>query len=222
MLEFPLVLVIFLGIQTFVTFSIFSYQYSPLYKTHNTYFKWMVFMVFTKTVFLFTIGLISCFYEVHQCNPIEYILHNTVLIMDLFLCRDMLSVVTPPTKTNIQIVNLISTHSFVIIATIICFIDPFKQSYILLGTSSFISSVFSFFHCSFEMSIFFLLWSFSYLLYGIFHAKVSMYYEAVLWSLVLFWFLNDKHRSLYHKEHVLVAEDNDDLNDGDFETIELH
>ena len=141
MLEFPLVLVIFLGIQTFVTFSIFSYQYSPLYKTHNTYFKWMVFMVFTKTVFLFTIGLISCFYEVHQCNPIEYILHNTVLIMDLFLCRDMLSVVTPPTKTNIQIVNLISTHSFVIIATIICFIDPFKQSYILLGTSSFIGAL---------------------------------------------------------------------------------
>ena len=96
MIEITVVLLFFLGIQLFVTCSIAYYKCSPIHEPQNMYFQWMVSLIVLKTIFLFTIGIVTYFYDVHECRPINSMQESLLLVLDLFLCVDMMSVVTSP------------------------------------------------------------------------------------------------------------------------------
>lgn len=192
MFQFSIVLIIFLGIQFFVTASIIASDCTVFESLQQIRFKRMMFIVCLKTIFLFTVGIMVYFLEFHKCAIFDTITENIDLILNLFLCYDMVNLTLSSLKIQIDTKELILLNHFVLLTAICNFTTVGIDSYIIIGVGAFFSSGVSCLLCVVEMSVLFLLWAFSCVLYGLLHPNVSLYYDVVMWSGVLLWITFNK------------------------------
>jgi len=220
MFQFSIVLIIFLGIQFFVTASIIASDCTVFERLQQIRFTRMMVFVCLKTIFIFTVGIMFYFSEFQKCATFDTIIENINLILNLFLCYDMINLTLSSLKNQIDTKELVLLNHFVLLTAICNFrtygIDP----YIIIGICAFFSSGVSFLLCVFELSILFLLWGVSSVLYGLIHPTVSLYYDAVMWTGVLVWITLDKRTRTYDSPNII--DNTTDASQGEFETIELH